>query len=62
MAVNDNATTAATSDAQIVCNKSVLTEDYKYFTTPDKPTKQRAKHPELEHGTVKMSSNPISMD
>jgi hypothetical protein len=21
-------------------NKSVLTEDYKYFTTPDKPTKQ----------------------
>jgi len=37
-------------------NKSVLTEDYKYFTTPDKPTKQRAKHPELEHGTVKCHS------
>ena len=22
-------------------NKSVLTEDYKYFTTPDKPAKKR---------------------
>jgi hypothetical protein len=24
-------------------NKSVLTEDYKYFITPDKPAKQRRK-------------------
>jgi hypothetical protein len=26
-------------------NKSVLTEDYKYFITPDKPDKQRAEQP-----------------
>jgi len=26
-------------------NKSVLTEDYKYFTTPDKPAKRRSKQP-----------------
>jgi hypothetical protein len=26
-------------------NKIILTEDYKYFTTPDKPTKPRAKQP-----------------
>ncbi len=27
-------------------DKSVLTEDYKYFTTPDKAAKQRAQQPE----------------
>jgi hypothetical protein len=26
-------------------NKSMLTEDYKYFTTPDKPVKPRASIP-----------------
>jgi hypothetical protein len=26
-------------------DKSVLTEDYKYFITPDKPDKQRAEQP-----------------
>jgi len=26
-------------------NKSVLTEDYKYFTTPDKPDISRAEQP-----------------
>ena len=26
-------------------NKSVLAEDYKYFITPDKPTKKRTKQP-----------------
>jgi hypothetical protein len=26
-------------------NKSVLTEDYKYFIIPDKPDKQRAEQP-----------------
>jgi hypothetical protein len=32
-------------------NKSVLTEDYKYFITPDKLAKQRTKQP--ERGSVK---------
>jgi hypothetical protein len=27
-------------------DRSVLTEDYKYFTTPDKTAKPRAKQPE----------------
>jgi hypothetical protein len=27
-------------------NKSVLTEDYKYFTTPEKPAKQKRKQSE----------------
>jgi hypothetical protein len=27
-------------------DRSVLTEDYKYFTTPDKTAKQRAEKPE----------------
>jgi hypothetical protein len=34
-------------------NKSVLTEDYKYFITPDKPVKPRAEHPDRNHGSVK---------
>jgi hypothetical protein len=29
-----------------VKDRSVLTEDYKYFITPDKTPKQRAKQPE----------------
>ena len=34
-------------------NKSVLTEDYKYFITPDKPAKQRAKQPNHKRKSVK---------
>jgi hypothetical protein len=41
-------------------NRSMFTENYKYFTTPDKTAKQRAKQPEKE--TSQMSLNPISMD
>jgi len=29
-------------------NRSVLTEDYKYFTTPDKAGKPRVKQPKRE--------------
>jgi hypothetical protein len=29
-------------------NRSVLTEDYKYFITPSKPTKQQAEQPKRE--------------
>jgi hypothetical protein len=34
-------------------NKSVLTEDYKYFTTPDKPAKPRTEKPERKQKSSK---------
>jgi hypothetical protein len=34
-------------------NKSVLTEDYKYFITPNKPAKPRTEQPEREQRSVK---------
>ena len=36
-------------------NKGILTEDYKYFITPDKPTKQQEKSPALK--SVKCQRN-----
>jgi hypothetical protein len=39
-------------------DKSVLTEDYKYFITPDAPVKPRIHSPTLK----RMSSMPISVD
>jgi ADP-dependent phosphofructokinase/glucokinase len=40
-------------------NKSVLTEDYKYFITPDKPVKQPWET--VRWKITQMSVNPISM-
>jgi hypothetical protein len=37
-------------------NKSVLTEDYKYFITPDKADKPRANQPERKQKLAKCQS------
>lgn len=40
-------------------DRSVLTEDYKYFTTPDKAAKQLAKQPAQKHTKCRALVRPV---
>jgi hypothetical protein len=43
----------------IAKDRSVLTEDYKYFTTPDKAAKQLAKQPAQKHTKCRALVRPV---